>query len=373
MAHPPLLPPRLERLEAELIALARELQELAEPGYEETRTIAVWERVARAYGLTFEVLLEGTTPVITLGDYDQAAKKVIVTADLDAVGVQKCGNLIWRHLCGHHAQSVHALGLAMLLARDSDALPSGAALRIIGCPAEECRPAFDPQWPIPFVPGKQQLLAAGVFADATAILSTHLADDAPERVAIVVDHIRGGIWLRMTPAPELLSREWPESLQLENIAQKAAAAAALILRSSCAHHTYKRGSADIDLWLETAPGSRVSQEDARALERQLAKMFGMPVELVVRYGPLVQDADLSGRAQAVLADMTSSITVKQLTELPGATDLGDVSQQAPTLQLFVGGTSGVTHDSEFRIVDESFAYVWPISYLVRMLEVLGNS
>ncbi len=375
MSRPPLLPARLEQMEAELIALAREFQELAEPGYEEVRTVAVWERVAHTHGLTFARFLEGTAPVITFGDYGRAAKKIIVTADLDAVGVLESERLNWRHLCGHHAQSAHALGLAMFLARDT--LPNGVALRIVGCPAEECRPAFDPQWPIPFVTGKQRLLSQGVFAGAAAVLSTHLADDAPDRIAYVVDRVRGGVWLRMTPpakhpAAESPAREPDQSAQLDEIAKTAAARAAMILHPNCVAHTYKRGSAGIDLWLETAPGSRVSQADVRTLAQALSETFKMSVEPVVKYAPLVQDPQLSGRARSVLAAMTAPITVGRLKQLPGATDLGDVSEAAPTLQLFVGGTAGVTHEREFRIVDESFAYVWPIAFLARMLRAFED-
>lgn len=368
MSHPPLLPTRLEQMKTELIALAHELQELAEPGYEEVGTVAVWERISRTYGLAFELLLGNTTPVITIGDYQHAKKKIVVTADLDAVGVTECGSLNWRHLCGHHAQSVHALGLAMFLARDS--LPDGVALRIVGCPAEECRPAFDPQWPIPYVTGKQRLLSEEVFAGAAAVLGTHLADNSPGRVAYVVDHIRGGIWLRMTPWPECLSIEQSEPSRLEEIAQAVSARAAMILYPHCASHTYKIGSAGIDFWMETTPGSCVSQEDVRTLAQTLSEMFCMSAELVVRYAPLVQNSELRRRARSLLADMTPCVTIAELTELPGATDLGDVSQVAPTLQLFVGGTVGVTHQREFQVVDELFAYVWPIAYLARMLEAL---
>ncbi|MHB1627601.1 MAG: zinc-binding metallopeptidase family protein [Bacilli bacterium] len=375
MSPPPLLPVRLEQMQTEVIALARELQELAEPGYEEARTAAVWERIAHTHGLTFTRFLEGTAPVITFGDYGRAAKKIIVTADLDAVGVRERGRLRWRHLCGHHAQSAHALGLAMFMARDS--LPDGVALRIVGCPAEECRPAFDPQWPIPFVTGKQRLLSEGVFAGAAAVLSTHLADDAPDRIAYVADQARGGVWLRMTPpakfrAPEFPARETDQSAQLDEIAKTAAARAAMILHPNCVAHTYKRGNAGIDLWLETAPGSRVSQKDVRTLAQALSATLKMPVEPVARYAPLVQDPQLCGRARSILAAMTAPVRVARLKRLPGATDLGDVSEAAPTLQLFVGGTAGVTHERDFRVVDESFAYVWPIAFLARMLKAFED-
>lgn len=69
----------------------------------------------------------------------------------------------------------------------------------------------------------------------------------------------------------------------------------------------------------------------------------------------------------MLRTWDQSVTVKETDCLQGATDLGEVSALFPTLQIFVGGTKGMTHEHSFRVVDPLFSYIWPIIFVQKLI------
>ena len=359
---------RLDKHASDIIALAETLRNLPEPGYGEKKTVEVWRAFAKHHSLPFDTFLDGQAPLIQLGDPKQAVTRIAVTADLDAVGVRRQGALAWEHLCGHHAQSAHALGLALLVKEQG--LSPRLSIRLVGCPAEECMPAYDREYPLPFVPGKRRLLTAGCFSGVTAVLGTHLADDAPERSVILSHGAHGGIWLRVRESATAGAPPYTDGR--ENAVRQSLApilgahAVAVRLADACEN--------GVDVRVETAPHGGEAVPHGGRVADQLT-LGGMPAMLVAEYVPLVHDDVLRGIARRLLREQERAGGLRMIDQiwLPGVTDLGYVGSAIPTLQVFVGGTKGETHSPEFRVVDPYFAYVWPGWFLYAMAEAVHRA
>lgn len=356
----------LAPFERELMDLAARLESAAEPAYQENNTRGIWQAFAGRHNLPLEWWLAGRAPVIDLGDMRSAWTRVVLPADLDAVAVagkepsSPSHPLSWAHLCGHHAQSVHVLGAALLLSGQE--LPAGLAVRIVGCPAEECLPAFDPNCRLPFTPGKRRLLADGCFHGATAVLATHLADDDPGRRLHFAHGARGFVWIRCHAGTELSASPYTETdkLTVRRVAEEVAGKTAVGTRITLSD------ARTLELRMDTAPTPAGPPVLAARLQGAL-KREGFRAELVSEYAPLVHDDSLRAIARQTVRESADGedIDVVDTLWLRGATDLGDVSQHVPTFQTFIGGTRGRTHDPDFQVVDPVFAYLWPCFYLYR--------
>ncbi len=337
------------RHERELLDLAAQFHALPEPAYRERRTVGVWAQFAARHRLLYTTALDGGAPMISLGDDRRADTRIVLTADLDAMGIARGNEVQWRHLCGHHAQSTAVLGALLLLS--AVGLPQGLVVTGVGCPAEECMPAFAADCDIPFIPGKARLLSDGVFSRTTAVLSVHLADALPRRAAIVAHGAHGGLWLRIPTAH-------PASLVQD-------AAARILGGCAIALSTVPFSASEYDLVIETAPHAGESVPRAMQVIAALHK-DGVAAKLVAEYAPLIHEETLRKLARRVIDGDREPVERLDALWLEGMTDLGDVSQRIPTLQVFVGGTTGVTHQPSFRVTDPGFSYVWPSWFLARM-------
>ncbi len=353
-----------------LLLLARSLERTAEPAFEEKGTVEIWHRFLSEHQIPFRLALDGLAPVIDLGLFGRSEKSVVITVDLDAVGRVSGEGWLCEHTCGHFAQSVHALGLALLLHTYGGL--KHVAVRIIGCPGEECRPVYDLDYPLPYIPGKQLLLKDGWFTGADAVLSTHLADHLSTGWVQLVDGADGMIGLRLHAPPFDPFDHRPISLKThagfldewQKEIRRITGRPQLKVRA-------RPISTGIELW--TAFPKELADIQAQAVNEILARLSAstaVEVQLISSYAPLQQSESLQGIAEQVLKKDRVITNIQRISELPGSTDLGDVSQAYPVLQLFVGGTIGVTHDRNFQVVDEQFALLWPIQWLMNMLERL---
>lgn len=335
----------------ELLHLAERLYAAPEPAYQEGETVSVWAQFAVRHNLRYRTALDGRAPLISIGDDRKAATRIALAADLDAVGVSHAQGVEWRHLCGHHAQSTAALGALLLLAESG--IPEDLAVTAVGCPAEECKPAFIPDCDIPFIPGKVRLLSEGVFSRITAVLSIHLADALPQRAAVLAHGAHGGLWLRIPsdqPAQQVLD-----------------AAGEICGGCAISMNITPFSSSEYDLRVETAPHAGEAAPRGRQIIAALQQK-AIRASLVAEYAPLIHEEALRKLARRVLGqgDGTEEIERIDALWLEGMTDLGDVSQIIPTLQVFVGGTAGITHQSSFTVTDPNFSYVWPAWFLAEM-------
>lgn len=351
-------------LQEELLELALTLEQHPELAYEEEFTVSQWTCFSKRHKLPITYGLHGKAPMISLGEFDRARCKIVMTADLDAVKLSENGPV--GHFCGHHAQSIHALGLAaMLLENEFDF--KDLAIRMIGCPAEECRPAYDSNCALPFIPGKKRLLEEGWFDGATAVLSTHLDDDVTAHQVHLSKGTHGAIWLRahwMTDVLTSFGSMYPISSRSDTLLAAYRKELGLYIHAVKTQDKQRY----LDIWIETnGQNDQLTKMSIIRLQQITVQCLQVNVELVTHYEPLRQEKKLLEQAKYVLRTWDQSVTVKETDCLQGATDLGEVSALFPTLQIFVGGTKGMTHEHSFRVVDPLFSYIWPIIFVQKLI------
>lgn len=162
----------IDDLEADLIALRRDLHAHPEPSWAEHRTTERLLDALRAAGLPAEVAATGTGVVCDIGS---GGPVVAIRGDIDALRMQDLKDVTYRstvdgvcHACGHDLHAVAALGAGLALARTLAATDRPGTVRVVLQPAEEAVPG-----------GAVALVAAGVMDGVQAMFAIH-ADPATE-------------------------------------------------------------------------------------------------------------------------------------------------------------------------------------------------
>lgn len=147
---------------------AKQIWELAEPGYQETRSAALlsgWleregfrvERGVAEIPTAFTATFGSGEPVIAiLGEYD-----ALPGLSQDAVPTRQPRAGTYGHGCGHHLFGVASLMAAAAVADQMKAGQVKGTIRYYGCPAEEGGSA------------KVFMVRAGLFRDVSAVLHWH--------------------------------------------------------------------------------------------------------------------------------------------------------------------------------------------------------
>jgi amidohydrolase len=155
-------------LEAELIAVRRDLHAHPETAWDEHRTTGVLLDRMRSAGLPAVVGPTGTGVLCDLGALDDDGPIIAVRADIDALWLPDTKDVPYRstvdgvcHACGHDLHAAATLGAALALA---EVLADGAGgrVRVIFQPAEETVPG-----------GAVALVAEGVMAGVHATFAFH--------------------------------------------------------------------------------------------------------------------------------------------------------------------------------------------------------
>ncbi|MCW2757348.1 MAG: amidohydrolase [Nocardioidaceae bacterium] len=154
----------LDRLDAELVDVRRDLHAHPERSWHEERTTTlVADRLAAA-GVRTRPLAD-TGLVADLGP--EHGPVVVLRADLDALPVDDLTDDPWRsttpgtaHACGHDVHTTGLLGAGLALASVGDRLPG--RVRLVFQPAEEVMPG-----------GALRAIEAGVLEDAHSIYMLH--------------------------------------------------------------------------------------------------------------------------------------------------------------------------------------------------------
>jgi len=175
MSDPPSTPPPDQRdpsvvaeavaaIEADLVALRRDLHAHPEPSWEEARTTDALRERLTAAGLEPSALLTTTGLVCDVGSGERL---VALRADIDALRLTDLKQVPYRstvpglcHACGHDLHAASAMGATLALAEVLE--PGQGRVRVVFQPAEESIPS-----------GARPLAEAGLVDEATAIFALH--------------------------------------------------------------------------------------------------------------------------------------------------------------------------------------------------------
>lgn len=156
----------VDALEAELVALRRDLHAHPEPSWQEHRTTRILLERLRAVGLPAEVASPGTGVVCDIG---RGGPVVLIRGDIDALRLPDTKDVPYRstveglcHACGHDLHASAALGAGLALAQVLGGTGATGRVRLVLQPAEESIPS-----------GAAAMTADGVAHGVSAAFALH--------------------------------------------------------------------------------------------------------------------------------------------------------------------------------------------------------
>lgn len=351
----------------EIIRMAEQFHGLAETGFCEYATHRRLEQALE--GLPGLVLRKGmaVTGLIASFSHRRPGRRVAVTADMDAIHEG--------HLCGHHMQLSALAAAAQIWAESHIWQELQGEVHFFACPAEEFqdiefRRELQQRGEILGLSGKLDYLSRGLFAGMDAVLSVHLADDLPQRQVVLGAQTEGFFLLQLScTSQNARFRTWQNlSRLLQKWGKDVESEGKWRFRFNGKEGRERELLFDCYFFSETWDTAE-REKILHALYRRLkeAEIDGATVHCFPGYAPLVQNERLTNMAAQQVRAIPGEHALLYRPRVQGATDLGNVSQQIPTIQLLIGGTRGFTHSRDFRVVDPWMAYVYPVHWLLGML------
>jgi amidohydrolase len=317
-----------------------------------------------------------------------------MVADMDALPVPGAPGGACAHTCGHHLQMTALFGAACLLAARHPGLAPLVAF--LATPAEEYvelerREALRGEGRLRALSGKQELLERGAFARFRAVVATHAAVLGPGEVSSVLAmngfEVRrwsflgasahagahphrgrnaqnaGALFLQ---ACAFLRETFPEDrhVRIHPVLRLPPGQAVNLIPETALVETYVR-AVDPQTVQDTAGRLQAAAEGcAAAIGVQLRS------EPLRGYAPFRVDP----RLQALLRETVEARALRFVEEpfSAASSDMGDVSQQKPSIIVGLPGTNGRLHEPEFRVTDERAAYLLPAELLADYLRRLAS-
>jgi amidohydrolase len=366
----------------DLVALGRELQSTAEPGFFEFRTHALLSARFREAGFTVEEF-PGMPGFSATADGRLSGKSLALIADMDGL---PSGGGGYAHLCGHHQQMAALLGTALRLREASPALLSRTAF--LAVPAEEYvelerREELRSRGGVERLSGKQELIRRGAFRGFRWVISTHSSGITGPRAAGSVLAMNGFDVLRFA-----FRGRAAHAGSAPHLGRNAQNAACLFLQA-CA---FLRETFPEDRHIRIHPVMRLKPDQAvnlipdaafvesyaralddAAVEETAGKLaaaagacgaaLGVEVdtERLPGYAAFHADPALSDALRASAAETGAAFVEEGFSA--ASSDMGDVSRVVPSVMVGLPGSNGLLHNPEFRITDEEAAYRFPAEIL----------
>lgn len=371
-----------------LIALAKELQQHPEVGFQERETAGIVARELRALGLTCEEKLVGTG-VRAVAPGREHDFRLCIMSELDALDLpQHCkANPLTgaAHGCGHHAQMTMMLGSAIGLIESGVSRELDGDIQFFAVPAEELvqldkRRKMREQGELYFVGGKAECIRRGYFDDIDLFLMMH--SQGREDRNCRINTIWNGTAVKTV---RFLGKSAHAGLCPEkgiNALHAATAAITCInlLRETFrdedhvrVHYILTKGGTQSNIVLEEVEMEllvRASTFEAMAdanfkvkrAIRGAAAAMGAEVEMdelggYMPYYPNEQLEQLVGENAASL--LGPDALSQERSYIGCSTDAGDVSMLKPIAQPMLSGFRGDLHTTIFDATDDYMAYVVP--------------
>ena len=370
----------IEARGAELIALAKEIWEHPEPGYEEFRTSKLVEKTLRSLGLPCRTGLARTGVRADL-DTGKPGPTIAILGELDALIMPENPHADpvnhSAHACGHHMQVATLLGAAAGLAAVPEVREHlSGRIAFIACPAEECRLThFDG---ITCLGGKPELIREGVFDDVSMAFMTHAAREYH------TDRSCNGFVMKKISfygkaAHAGYAWNGVNALSAARLALDAVDMQRDLFRDDDLvriHGIIQHGGSVVNIVPEkvdleyqirakTPEAVKAASDLFDRSMRGAATAFGVRVSIrtLPGYMPLHPDPELLKIHQANLEELRPGTPFRDAGNGTGSTDMGDLSMIMPAIHPYAGGWTGAGHHESFHWTDEHEAFVDPAKVL----------
>jgi amidohydrolase len=379
----------------ELISLGRELENAAEPGFLEHRTHQILAARFRGRGFVIQEF-HGMPGFSATADGLADGKTVAILADMDGLP-PTAGSAAYAHLCGHHQQMVALFAAACVLQERAAHLLQRVAF--VAVPAEEYvdldrREALRRTGAVHWLSGKQELIERGFFKGIRAVLASHSASLGNPLSVNSVVAMNGFEALQFAFRGQ--SAHAGAAPHLGRNAQNAACLfvqACAFLREGFEEGKHIRIHPVLRMKPEQAvnliPDTAMVETYARAadapavqeiVQRLTAAAAGcanaLGVEFETRmlrgYAPFRVDPALHHALRRTAQRMGIEFIEDGFSA--ASSDMGDLSVLLPSIIVGLPGTNGRLHQPEFRVIDETAAYVFPGEVLAELaIDVLAEA
>jgi len=382
----------IERRKAEIIAMAKDIMQNPETGFNERRTSAVVARKFQELGVPYR---EGLALTGVKGKIEGKAgpgPQVAILGELDSLLVsehpfanQETGAA---HACGHNAQIGMMIGATIGLNSSEVLQELSGSIVPFAVPAEEFveveqRMALRDEGKVEFLGGKQELIRLGEFDDVDVAMMCHTASDMGERMFSLGGTSNGhmvkfvqyiGRGAHAGAAPHLginalnaanlalaaihANRETfreRETVRIHGIINKGGEAVNAV-PADVRLEWRVRSSNTEDLVKNNATVDRCFKAGAMAVGAKV-KITNIPGYMPLRHDPVLQD--LLRNNATMLLGRDRVVTMPENRSRGGSTDMGDLSQIMPVCHPYTAGASGPGHSKEYTISDYEKAVVNP--------------
>lgn len=396
----------IERYAGQLRQEVKNYSSQPETGFREWETVAHFLEVAKELGLEVKTGLARTGAAVRLrggGEIPEGRRRpaVLWIAELDAILCPR--QLHWpvsatgaTHACGHAIQmAVMTEGLRFFSQKEILEKLSGDIV-FLAVPAEEMielefRLDLLKKGEISALSGKQALILDGFFDNIDMALMFHALPDRSEDLVlqspalgfISKEVIFHGKATHAAGAPE----QGINALHAANLAWQAVQCLREGFRDEDrirVHGIMTQGGLAVNVipdriemeWVVRAKDVERLKETNRKVNRAIrysAMAVGAEAEVIDRPGylPMEQAEELNHLIARRAKKMGWSYSWGD--PFPGSTDMGDLCQILPLVQVSVGGYAAPLHSEQFRIVDEEKALYHPFQILTStILDLLSE-
>ena len=379
----------IDERKEELISIGEKILENPELGFREEDTARLVKEMFEEMGIKYRdrIALTGIRAIIP---GRKSCPNIAVLAEMDAVispdhphADKKTGAA---HACGHQAMITNLLGVGFGLIDSNVMKDLDGSVTLFAVPAEEYieiefKKELIEQGRIQFIGGKQELMRLGEFDDIDMVMMFHSAPNTTNRVVRTNLSMSGfigkivkyrGKGSHAGVAPEkginalnaaMIGLQAINSLRetfrddhcirVHPIITRGGEAVNIV-PSDVRVELYVRAKS-MDVLIET------NKKVNRALEAgAIAIGCNIEIEDLPGYMPMISN-NLMAR---VFSNNASEIVGTENVDeahfhTAGSSDVGDVTQVIPGIQLLAGGFEGGLHARDFKVADKEMAYIIP--------------
>lgn len=376
----------IEEHKEEIMALAEEIEQHPEPGFEEVQTARKTADFLKKLGLSVRTGLAGTGVKAKLPTEGHPC--VTIIGELDGIGCRTHpyadkGTGI-AHACGHHAQIAAMAGAALALSDESVRERLRGSVAFLAVPAEEyidaARRSRMKEKGILFPgSGKSELIRLGEFDDTDIILTTHV-----HMLPVQEDVYLGNPSCNGFTAEEVIIRgktahaainPW-DGVNALSIASSAIQMMGLMRETfreedhvRLHNVIHKAGEVINSVPDEAVIETKIRAASLETIEQTMEKMNRAYDGAVYAFGGEIEKKSLQGympvlfrEADEVLTDAAEDLglsfrCVSSHDFNNACTDVGDLTHLFPVLNFTFGGFAGKLHGADFQITDKEMAYL----------------
>ena len=379
------------------LSLAKELQQHPELGFSEYESSAILRRYWESLGLEVQGPFAGTGIKARIRGAGKGPT-VCLLSELDAVVsplnpmADANGNA---HACGHNIQSAQVYLAGAVIGKLKENLCGDVVL--LAVPAEEFleiehRLELKKEGKIRYLSGKPELYRLGVFDDVDMVIMIHAYPNPDSKL-----YVGGGSLGFTAKNIRFLGISGHGAAPFDS--RNALQAATLFFAGVNANRETFRDEESIrihpiitkggeivnsvpdDVRIETYVRGRTQEaivKGCRVVDRCARAAADMmdcrcEIETIPGYLPLAQSAEISSLSAKIGKEMLGEGNIVLGQDMVGSTDLGDITQLKPAVQLMLGGFAGQQHGSDFKCLDMEKTCRTGAELLVKLaLELLGG-